>query len=44
MLNSDRLGAVNGSLDVIHGYATKTDIVGRLTVNLETVPVAAPCE
>ncbi|KAK7483788.1 hypothetical protein BaRGS_00025004 [Batillaria attramentaria] len=42
VLNSDRLGSVNGSLDVIHGYATKEDTVGHLNVNLETVPFPAP--
>jgi len=42
VLNSDRLTAVNGSLDLIHGFATKSATVGQLTVNLETVPVPAP--
>jgi len=42
VLNSDRLKQENGSLDIIHGYATKSDTIGQLTVHLETVPVGAP--
>jgi len=42
VLNSDRLESATGPLDVIHGYAVKSDTVGQLTVHLETVPVPAP--
>ena len=44
VLNSERLKGGNGTLKVIHGYATPTGDVGKLTVHLEGVPVNAPCE
>lgn len=44
VLNTDRLGSVTGPVDVIHGYAVKSDTVGQLTVHLQTVPVPAPCK
>ncbi|XP_076454972.1 apolipoprotein D-like [Babylonia areolata] len=42
VLNSDRVETVTGPLDTIHGYATKGNTIGQLTVHLETVPVPAP--
>ena len=44
MLNSERLKGGNGTLKVIHGYATPTGEAGKLKVHLETVPLGADCE
>ncbi|XP_076075532.1 outer membrane lipoprotein Blc-like [Mytilus galloprovincialis] len=42
VLNSERLSEAKGDLKVIHGYATPTKDVGKLTVHLETVGFNAP--
>ena len=44
VLNSERLKAGNGTLQVIHGYAVPSKDPGKLSVHLEKVPVNAPCE
>ena len=43
VLNSERLGAGNGSLKVIHGYAEPDGEPGKFSVHLEGVPVGANC-
>jgi len=44
VLNSERLNNANGTLKVIHGYATPAGEPGKFTVHLETVPVGAACK
>ncbi|XP_033753730.1 apolipoprotein D-like [Pecten maximus] len=42
VLNSERLKNGNGSPKIIHGYATPSGEVGKLSVHLETVAFSAP--
>ncbi|XP_021380123.1 apolipoprotein D-like [Mizuhopecten yessoensis] len=42
VLNSERLKNGNGSAKIIHGYATPSGEVGKLSVHLETVAFSAP--